>query len=97
MTNEEILKELKEIKQELKLQNIFYKEKIKEKVKKLLTTPKRKEMYSLLDGKHSLTDISNGVKVTHENIRQFVKDLESENLIILDHKKGKEGYFKKLI
>jgi len=97
MTNEDVLKELKEIKSELKLQNIFYKEKIKNMVERLLTTPKRKKMYSFLDGDHSLMDISNKVGVTHENVRQFVQDLESENLVVLDHKKRKERYFRRLI
>lgn len=53
-----------------------------------LTTPERKKMYNLFDGKHSQQEIAKEVGVKDATVSIFVSDLESKGLIEIK-KKGR--------
>ena len=51
---------------------------------KFLNTKERKKMYELIDGKKTIGEIAKKVNVTHEAVRLFVRDMETEELIQIE-------------
>jgi hypothetical protein len=57
----------------------------------MLTSPKRQQMWQLMDGTRSLADIGAKVKTTSEAVRQFIVEAEAKwpDLIVVERTGGK--------
>lgn len=85
---ERILTELVEIKQILLLNS---REVLKNELNELASTNERKEIWGLLDGLTSTTEISKTVGVSTRTVQFFVSQLEEKELVITE----KRGYPKR--
>ena len=59
----------------------------------MLSSPKRRQMWVLMDGTKSLTDIAREVKTTGEAVRQFVAEVESKWPDLIEVNKTGAGAF----
>ncbi len=90
----EIVEELREIKKLLKL--LLKTNNIDSMINKIVNTPKRKEIFELSDGKHSLDEIVKSVKITRMGLFNLLKDLEEAGLVTIIPR-GNARYPKKIV
>lgn len=90
---EQILDELKEIRQLLQIQNVAHISRVKEIIdREYLTTENRRKIYNLFDGKHSMKDIAKKLKISEEGVRRFLEELENIGAVRIFKKIGKTKY-----
>jgi hypothetical protein len=93
----EILEELRHIRQmqTLLAKPVTQKAKV-ELEEKYLTTPDRRQMYSLADGTQTMMDIARAVGKTKEAVRLLMRDLEAEGYVAM-HSNGKANCPRRLM
>jgi hypothetical protein len=91
----EILDILKDIRRGINILASTQRDKAKSSLNKL--KGKRKQMYSMFNGKNSLEYISKKLNTTHENVRKF--SIECEGAGLVEFIKGERGtkYPKKIV
>src|SRR5438034_9522541 len=83
----EILEVLRDVRSALK---ILASEKRDEFLKELeAKSPKRRQMFRMFDGKHSLSDIAKKAKTSAQAVQQFAKECHAKGLI--EYVKPKSG------
>src|SRR3989304_1431474 len=92
-SNAEIKQLLQEILSVLKLANAEAISKAKETI---LKSEKKKKIYELCDGKHTVGDIASELLTTQPNVSQHLSSLLELGLVLYDERGGKKYYFKSL-
>jgi len=80
---EKILSELMEIKQLLLLNS---RETLKQLLNELASTDGRKQIWGLMDGLTSTSDIAEKVKVSPRAVQNFISQLEEKELVVTDRR-----------
>ncbi len=89
-TNQEILAQMEIIR---RLLEFIANDQITRVLETLATTEARRQIWALLDGRNSTSDISEKLSVSMRTVQQFVKELEESNLVLTE----KRGYPQRII